>query len=143
MADSSDHSSVFFRSDLDSVRSEQLQGFFVGWPDPPCPQRHLEILKASHGVELAVHENTGQVVGFINVISDGIFSAFIPLLEVLPDYQGQGIGKQLVENIVRRYQHLYMLDLCCDEAVVPFYESVAFHRVVGLVRRNFEHQSGQ
>ena len=143
MSDCSDQSRIVFRSDLDDVRTEQLTGFFVGWPDPPCPQRHLEILRASHGVEFAVDENTGQVVGFINVISDGVFSAFIPLLEVLPEYQGQGIGRRLVENVVGRYQHLYMLDLCCDEAVVPFYESIDFQRVVGMVHRNFEHQSGR
>jgi len=78
---------VVLRSNLEGAEARHLTGFFVGWPDPPTPQRHLEILSSSHGIELAVDESTGQTVGFINAISDGIMAAYIPLLEVLPQYQ--------------------------------------------------------
>jgi GNAT superfamily N-acetyltransferase len=128
---------IEFRSAIDGIVAEQLSGFFVDWPEPPSLERHLEILTASHGVELAIDTTTNCVVGFINVISDGVFSAFIPLLEVLPEYQGRGIGGALIDRIVARYRDLYMLDLCCDERVVSVYESRDFIRVVGMVRRNY------
>ena len=41
-------------------------------------------------------ERSGQVVGFITAISDGVLSAYIPLLEVLPGWRSQGIGGELV-----------------------------------------------
>ena len=65
---------------LEGIGAEHLAGFFVGWPDPPSPQRHLEILAGSHGIEIAVDESTGHVVGFINAISDGIIAQHVSAL---------------------------------------------------------------
>ena len=124
------------------IKHAQLVGFFVDWPNHPTPMRHLEILKASHGVELAIDTSTNQVVGFITVISDGILSAFIPLLEVLPEYQGRGIGNTLLDRIIARYENLYILDVCCDEDIAEFYIARGFLKAAGLVKRNYEHQSG-
>ena len=75
-------SDILFQTKIDGVEPDQLAGFFVGWPDPPSPETHLKILHASHAIVLA-QDRSGQVVGFINAVSDGILSAYIPLLEVL------------------------------------------------------------
>jgi len=136
-------SGIAFRSDLTGVEAEHLTGFFVGWPDPPETHRHLAILAGSHAVEIAVDESTGQVVGFINAISDGILAAYIPLLEVLPAYQGRGIARTLIERLLARYADLYMIDLCCDENVAPVYESRGFQRALCMARRNFDRQSAE
>jgi ribosomal protein S18 acetylase RimI-like enzyme len=68
------------------------------------------------------------VVGFVTAISDGVLSAYIPLLEVLPEYQGRGIGAELVRRLLDRLGGLYMVDLCCDEDVVGFYERLGLAR---------------
>ncbi len=132
---------IAFRSDLEGIKTEHLTGYFVDWPDPPSQKRHLDILAASHGFEIAIDEETGQVVGFINLITDGIMAAYIPLLEVLPKYQGRGVGGVLIDRLLARYQDLYMIDLCCDENVVPVYESRGFKRFICMARRNFDRQS--
>jgi ribosomal protein S18 acetylase RimI-like enzyme len=132
---------IMFRSDLEGIKAEHLVDFFVGWPDPPTPQRHLEVLAASHGIEIAVDESTGHVVGFINAISDGLLTAYIPLLEVLPEYQGRGIARVLIDHLLARYRDLYMIDLCCDEEVVPIYEPRGFKQSIGMVLRNYDRQS--
>jgi ribosomal protein S18 acetylase RimI-like enzyme len=124
----------------ESIEHSQLDGFFVDWPTHPSTERLLEILQASHGVELAIDSKTNHVVGFINIVSDGIFSGYIPLLEVLPEYQGKGIGNELTNKIISRYQHLYMLDVCCDESIEQFYASKNFAKVSGMVRRNYDRQ---
>ena len=110
----------------DGVEPEHLRGFFVGWPKPPSPERHLEILRGSSHVVLA--RDTERVVGFVTAISDGVLSAFIPLLEVLPAYQGRGIGAELVRRLLAQLGGLYMVDLCCDEDVVGFYERLGLER---------------
>jgi len=133
---------IQFQADLKDIDASDMQGFFVDWPDPPSPERHLDILKASHGIEIAVDTSTGNVVGFINVISDGCFSSYIPLLEVLPKYQGRGIARKLIRRIVARYANLYMLDLCCNEDITPVYASHGFLQVSGMAHRNFDRQSG-
>ena len=82
----------------------------------------------------------GFFVGFINVLSDGILSAYIPLLEVLPECQGHGIGKKLIDLILARYEHLYMPDVCCNESVEQLYASKGFTKISGLVHRNYKRQ---
>jgi len=82
-----------YSEDATSLTAEQLAGFFVGWPDHPAPKTHLKILRKSSAICLAFDQQ--RCIGFINALSDGVFYAFIPLLEVLPEYQGHGIGKEL------------------------------------------------
>jgi ribosomal protein S18 acetylase RimI-like enzyme len=74
------------------INPEQLRGFFAGWPDPPSPERHLELLRGSDHVVLT--RDGERVVGFATAISDGVLSAYIPLLEVLAEHQGRGIGTE-------------------------------------------------
>jgi ribosomal protein S18 acetylase RimI-like enzyme len=111
---------IEYTTDLEGVEPGHLDGFFVDWPKPPSAERHLEILHGSSHVVLA--REGVRVVGFVTAISDGVLSAYIPLLEVLPDYQGRGIGTELVRRLLAGLGGLYMVDLSCDEDVVPFYE---------------------
>ena len=124
----------------DSLKAENLQGFFVGWPNPPDPQRHLEILHSSYRVWLAMDGE--KLVGFINAISDGILHAYIPLLEVLPTYQGKGIGSELVQRMIKSLEGIYAIDIVCDEQVAGFYERLGFFLLVGMAKRFPVHQDG-
>ena len=129
---------IAYTDKVESVSAEQLTGFFVGWPDHPDPEAHLEILRGSHTVWLAFDNN--QCVGFINALSDGVFYAYIPLLEVLPDYRGKGIGKELVTRMLETLSDMYAIDIVCDESVASFYAKLGLSRCVGMVRRNYENQ---
>lgn len=123
-----------------SVSPEQLNGFFVGWPSPPSPKTHLRLLAGSDEVCLAVDMEQNRVVGFITAITDRVISAYIPLLEVLPEYQGRGIGRELVNRLLTRFADLYMIDVICDKNVQPFYEYAGFQAVGGMARRNYNRQ---
>jgi ribosomal protein S18 acetylase RimI-like enzyme len=122
-----------YRTSADGLRPEQLSGFFVGWPSPPSPTQHLALLRGSRHAVVALDGD--QVVGFVTVLSDGVLMASIPLLEVLPDHQGRGIGRKLVEAAVALVGELYQVQLCCDDDVRPFYEKLGFLKVNGMVRR--------
>jgi GNAT superfamily N-acetyltransferase len=113
--------SVEYTTSLDGVGPDHLVGFFEGWPKPSSPERHLEILRGSHRVVLAREGDSQQVVGFVNAISDGVLSAFVPLLEVLPSHRGQGIGTELVRRMLAELDDLYSVDLVCDEELRSFY----------------------
>lgn len=134
---------IRYLDSAESVSAVQLQGFFVGWPNPPAPATHLKILQGSQHVLLALDEQTSQVVGFITAISDGVLSAYIPLLEVLPSAQGQGIGRRLVEQMLEQLESLYMVDLLCDESVQPFYAQFQLLEAKGMMRRNYARQDGE
>ena len=55
-----------------------------------------------------------------------VVSAFIPLLEVLPDYQHQGIGTELMRRLLARLDRFCMVDLCCDAGLEAFYSALGF-----------------
>lgn len=133
---------MVYKNSLDGITEDMLKGFFVDWPNPPGPQTHFKLLKNSSKVILAVDDHTNQVIGFITAISDGVLSAYIPLLEVLPEYQNQGIGKELVNRMIQELDHIYMIDLCCDDDLVPYYEQVGMSKTNGMILRNYKRQSG-
>lgn len=124
---------IVYEDDAAGVLPEQLEGFFVGWPSPPSPERHLELLRGSAHVVLA-REEDGRVVGFVTAISDGVLSAYIPLLEVLPAYQGRGIGTELMRRMREKLAGLYMADLACDPELESFYHRLGFRRVGSAMR---------
>ncbi|GGK93862.1 N-acetyltransferase [Planomonospora parontospora subsp. parontospora] len=117
-----------------TVRAEQLRGFFVGWPRAASPEQHLAVLRGSHRAVVAVDDGTDRVVGFVNMISDGVLTAYIPWLEVLPDYQGRGIGTELMRRILEAADHLYSVDLLCEAPLQPYYERFGMLPVPGMSR---------
>lgn len=133
---------VLFTDSLNALTPDQLKGFFVGWPNPPSPATHLELLKNSDEVILAVEESTGAVVGFITAITDRVLPAYIPLLEVLPAYQHQGIGRKLVERMLDKLRHLYMVDLLCDLELQGFYSQFEMIPATGMMMQCYENQAG-
>lgn len=124
------------------VTTEQLRGFFVGWPNPAAPETHRKLLGNSDHVVLAVDTATGDVVGFITAVSDGVLCAYIPLLEVLPANQGGGIGQELTRRMLAKLSGLYMVDLFCDPGLQPFYARFGMHAAGGMSLRNHGRQSG-
>ena len=135
--------SLRFQSDLNNIGPEQLQGLFKGWPDPPSTDTLHRTLTASYRVSLAVDARSGEVAGFIQAISDGILTAFIPLLEVRPAFRGQGTGRALVTHFLAQLDHLYAVDLSCDEELTPFYERLGFTPGQAMIRRRYSRQSGR
>lgn len=127
----------------DLTAADLRGGFFVGWPNAPSPETHLRVLQGSDYVVLAHDETTGMVIGYVTAITDGVLAAYIPHLEVLPAYQGQGIGTVLTQRMLARLGDLYMIDLLCDAAVQPFYQRVGMQRAVGMCVRNYERQRGE
>lgn len=125
------------------IRAEQLQGFWVGWPSPPSPQTHLRLLQQSDHIALAVDSETRRVVGFITAVSDRTLFAYIPLLEVLPEYQGQSIGQALVERMMEQLSGYYHVSLTCDPPLQPFYERMGMQRTPAMLKVNFRRQSGE
>ncbi|MFJ7664883.1 GNAT family N-acetyltransferase [Lysinibacillus sp. NPDC097162] len=133
---------MIYKNSLEGISSDMLNGFFVDWPSPPNPQTHLRLLEKSSKIVLAIDDNTKEVIGFITAISDGVLSAYIPLLEVLPQYKNKGIGKELVRRMLIELDNIYMIDLCCDDDLVPYYEKFGMTKTNGMVYRNYKMQSG-
>jgi ribosomal protein S18 acetylase RimI-like enzyme len=127
---------IAYETTLEGVREQDLGAFFVGWPTRPSAATHLRLLQGSELVVLARESESGRVVGFVTAVGDGVLSAFIPLLEVVPEYQGRGIGSELVRRMLTLLEGTYMVDLLCDDDLVSFYERFGMSRRVAMVLRN-------
>jgi GNAT superfamily N-acetyltransferase len=118
----------------------------VGWPRRP-PRKVAAALAHSYMVAtLHVHtvlpgSSTGpappgaaapavqtRLIGLARATSDHAFNATIWDVLVAPDYQGQGLGKALVEQMARRLlsRDIGTITLFADAAVVSFYKNMGF-----------------
>jgi ribosomal protein S18 acetylase RimI-like enzyme len=134
---------MLYLNSLKNITEKNLEGFFVGWRFQPSPITHLELLQNSDDFILAIDEKTGKVVGFITAITDKTLFAYIPLLEVLPEYQKQGIGGELLKRMLERLQSFYGIDLLCDIRLQPFYAKFGMQPVQGMLIRNFDNLKKQ
>lgn len=134
---------IRYESEASAISPDDLRGFFVGWPNPPSAETHLGILKGSDHVVLAREDSNGRVIGFITAITDGVLAVYLPLLEVLPEYQGQGIGGELVRRMLAQLEGFYMIDAVCDDDVVPFYQKLGMVKATAVARRDYDAQSGR
>lgn len=128
---------IHYQNHLEGIKSDQIEGFCVGWRTPISPDKYLQVLQRSTHVILALDSDTNKVVGSINALSDGIHAAFIPLLEVVPHYQGQGIGTELVKRMLKTLEHLSCVDLTCDPSVQDFYKRLGMQPSNGMIVRNY------
>jgi ribosomal protein S18 acetylase RimI-like enzyme len=88
-----------------------------------------ELYKALTNSETLITAWDGKkLVGLGNAISDGFLTVYYPHLLVLPDYQGQGIGKMIVDKMQEKYSHFHMQMLAADGKAVDFYKKNGFKR---------------
>lgn len=135
---------ISYRRSAAGITAEQLDGgFFEGWPNPPPPDRHRALLVASDHVVVAMDDSTEMVVGFATALTDGILTAFISLLEVLPAYRDRGIGSDLIRELLASIGQIYAIDLLCDAEMEDFYHHVGLQASFGMSLRDYAAQSGR
>jgi ribosomal protein S18 acetylase RimI-like enzyme len=132
---------IRYAADVVDILPSQLPGFFEGWPNPPSSETHLRLLQSSSHVVIALADSH-QVVGFVTAISDGVLSAYVPFLEVLPSHRGRGIGQELIRRVLVQLRDIYSINLHCDPELRSFYEHLGMRSLGGMAIRNYENQSG-
>lgn len=128
---------ITYRTDKEDLSFNQLEGFFVGWRTPLTKEEHYNILKNSCYVVLAYDTEKSKVIGFINALSDEVSFAFIPMLEVLPEYQNLGVGTTLMTNMLELLDHIKCIDLTCDPEMQSFYQQFGMLKSNGMVIRKY------
>jgi ribosomal protein S18 acetylase RimI-like enzyme len=80
------------------------------------------------GGAAACNEQEERLIGAARATSDHAFNATIWDVVVDPEFQGQGLGKALVEQMVRSLlrRDISNVTLFADAGVVPFYKELGF-----------------
>ena len=80
------------------------------------------------------HEGTGEIVAMGRMLFDFGYTAYLGDVIVRPEYQGQGIGKRIVENLIDRTMdsahegEWIMFILGAAKNKEPFYEKLGFQK---------------
>ena len=96
------------------------------WSSANKPDQLFQALLNSHSLVTARHQ--GKLVGIGNALSDGHLVVYYPHLLVHPEYQGQQIGKKIMDIMQQKYQHLHQQILVSDGATVDFYTKCGFEQ---------------
>jgi GNAT superfamily N-acetyltransferase len=96
------------------------------WSSAQKPELLRKGLLASHSLVTA-WDGT-RLVGLGNAISDGYLVVYYPHLLVHPEYQGRGIGMQLMRRLMARYQGFHQHMLVADGRALDFYRKCGFER---------------
>jgi len=89
------------------------------------------LIKGSFLFAVIVDKNSGKAIGMGRILSDGVSDAYIQDLVVLPEYRGQGIGKQLVEYLLKHClsKGIQWIGLIAEPGQDSFYLSMNFHHM--------------
>ena len=99
----------------------------VGWTNYTHQPEMLE-QALSHSLVIYLALDGDAVVGLIRLVGDGFSSVFVQDLIVLPSYQGQGIGSNLMKEALADYKDAYQVQLATEqtEKTLEFYRSLGF-----------------
>lgn len=87
---------------------------------------HKTAFENSHTVIFVFDED--KLIGFGRAISDGAYQAAIYDVAVLPEYQGKGVGKLIVENIINNIPQCNFI-LYAAPGKDKFYEKLNFRKM--------------
>ena len=99
----------------------------VGWTNYTNQPQMLE-QALSHSLATYLARDGEEIVGLVRLVGDGFSSVFIQDLIVLPSYQRQGIGSNLMKEALVDYKDAYQIQLATEqtEKTLGFYRSLGF-----------------
>nr|YP_009019519.1 hypothetical protein [Gracilaria salicornia]AHH24487.1 hypothetical protein [Gracilaria salicornia]UAD87537.1 hypothetical protein [Gracilaria salicornia] len=101
----------------------------VGWVRRPLKKVKTAIDNSFLTVSLFYEHNKRKfLIGFARATSDTSFNATIWDVVIHPEFQGQGLGKILMDQIIKqlRYEDISTITLFADPQVVSFYKHLGF-----------------
>lgn len=96
----------------------------VNWSSGNYPEKLVIAMKNSSSVFTAWDGE--KLVGLINVLDDGIMTAYVHYLLINPDFHGRGIGKNLVNYVKEKYKDYLRIVLIAYNKEIGFYEHCGF-----------------
>nr|YP_009654280.1 hypothetical protein [Pleurostichidium falkenbergii]QCH39567.1 hypothetical protein [Pleurostichidium falkenbergii] len=101
----------------------------VGWIRRPLKKVKLALDNSFLIVSLFCYKkNRRKLIGFARVTSDGSFNATIWDVVIDPEFQGLGLGKALMDEMIKQLRNsdISTITLFADPEVIQFYKHIGF-----------------
>lgn len=101
----------------------------VGWVRRPIKKVKFALDNSFLAVSIFHTKNSSKrLIGFARVTSDGSFNATIWDVVIHPDFQGNGLGTLLMNEIIKelRTYDISTITLFADPEVLQFYKHIGF-----------------
>lgn len=114
--------------DTHDFTPDQLQDLFlsVEWSSGHFPDKLVVAMRNFKTVYSAWDGD--KLIGMICAMDDGVMNAYVHYLLVRPEYQGKGVGQQLVERIKAKYKDYLRIVVVAYDKEIGFYEHCGFNR---------------
>ena len=113
----------------DILSAEQMEYMMVWMYSEESLMRQMTL----EGHQFFVAEMDGSSVGYASVSQDEADVFHLQKLYVMPEHQGQGVGKRLLEEVVRYLKQLHPAPLRLELNVNRRNRAVGFYRRMGLI----------
>ena len=80
---------------------------------------------------IAVYDED-RLIGYVDSVSNGVTDAYIQDLMVHPDYQGKGLGTELMNMMIGHLKDkgIYIISVIFEENLKSFYERFGFYTMM-------------
>lgn len=118
--------SITYSLEREDITKESLVNLFslLKWESANYPDKLYVAIINSHTVVTAWDGKT--LVGLANALSDGALTAYFHYVLTDPAYQGQGIGKVMMEMLLEEYKGYYTKVLNSYPKATNFYKRLGF-----------------
>jgi ribosomal protein S18 acetylase RimI-like enzyme len=113
-------------SNTHDFKAADLKQLFlsVDWSSGHYPERLAIAMKNFKSVFSAWDDD--RLVGMVCVMDDGVMNAYIHYVLVDPEYNGQGIGHELMRKMKMKYKDYLRIIVIAYDKEADFYKSCGF-----------------
>ncbi|GGE16226.1 N-acetyltransferase [Marinithermofilum abyssi] len=130
---------IQIKNDLENLDWDELESVFqaVGWKKH-TKDRLIKAFQASYYIAIAYDQN--RVVGCGRVLSDGEMYACIYDVVIHPEYQGKGVGKAIMSNILSKLENISFVHLTATTGNESFYAKLGLKKHKTAMARSLNPQ---
>ena len=114
----------------DTISFEEILPIYeaVGWTNYTTNPSMLQNALKHSLFLISARDEEGKLIGFLRAVGDGYSIVYIQDIIVLPEYQRQGIGTQLLRQTMGHFKEVYQIILTTDSELktIAFYEANGF-----------------
>ncbi|NHZ63195.1 GNAT family N-acetyltransferase [Massilia genomosp. 1] len=112
---------------LDAIDWEDLSALYkIALGDKPAAELAIVFTNSRYCCFVRAH---GRIVGVGRALADGVDTSYLCDIAVLPEYQGTGLGKQIVARLVALSHGHKKILLYAVPGKEPFYRRFGFKRM--------------